>query len=136
MGPEIGSSDLKRNSELKGHGDSRTRTLRYCLSLNNRDGQFVILRSVCWCPVWFCWLVEAKYQRLTWNVAGVMIGPGGIMAGTCNKHDGHTHTHGPNCGHIAVRHEGHTDYLHDGHMHHIHGDHVDDHRISAGKSNP
>ena len=58
------------------------------------------------------------------------------MTGTCTKDEGHTHTHGPDCGHVAVRHDGHTDYLHDGHMHHPHGDHVDDHQIASGRSNP
>jgi hypothetical protein len=55
---------------------------------------------------------------------------------TCTKHEGHTHTHGPNCGHTAVQHDGHTDYLHDGHLHYAHSDHVDDHKIGAGADNP
>lgn len=42
-------------------------------------------------------------------------------------HQGHTHQHGPNCGHTAVLHEGHTDYLVDGQLHHPHGDHCDNH---------
>lgn len=32
--------------------------------------------------------------------------------------EGHSHTHGPTCGHEAVIHEDHVDYLHDGHLHH------------------
>ena len=36
------------------------------------------------------------------------------MTATCTKHQEHSHVHGPNCGHTAVRHDGHTDYLHDG----------------------
>jgi hypothetical protein len=32
-------------------------------------------------------------------------------------HDQHSHTHGPGCGHTAVKHEGHVDYLHEGHLH-------------------
>jgi hypothetical protein len=46
------------------------------------------------------------------------------------------HTHGPNCGHKAVKHDGHTDYLHDGHLHHQHGEHVEDHRIEVSSTNP
>src|SRR5262249_47764492 len=42
---------------------------------------------------------------------------------SCTKHEHHTHTHAPGCGHIALKHDGHTDYLHDGHLHHMHGDH-------------
>ena len=32
---------------------------------------------------------------------------------TCAEkhHPNHTHKHGPNCGHPAVRHDGHIDYL-------------------------
>ena len=29
-------------------------------------------------------------------------------------HAHHDHTHGPGCGHTAIRHDGHVDYLHDG----------------------
>jgi len=58
------------------------------------------------------------------------------MPATCTKHEGHTHTHGPNCGHKAVQHDGHTDYLHDGHMHFMHEGHVDDHKVSVSSENP
>ena len=51
-------------------------------------------------------------------------------------HANHDHTHGPNCGHIAVQHDGHVDYLHDGHMHHDHDGHVDECRIEVGSVNP
>jgi hypothetical protein len=54
----------------------------------------------------------------------------------CTKHEGHSHAHGPNCGHTSVRHNGHTDYLHDGHLHHPHEDHVDEHTLEAGTVNP
>ena len=56
----------------------------------------------------------------------------------CNdpKHENHTHTHGPGCGHTAVRHSGHIDYLHDGHLHHPHEDHVDEHVIEVTATNP
>ena len=57
------------------------------------------------------------------------------MTDTHNQHSGaHSHKHGPNCGHTAVKHDGHTDYLHDGHLHYTHGDHVDDHRIEVSAS--
>lgn len=55
---------------------------------------------------------------------------------SCNKHESHVHTHGPNCGHTAVTHEGHTDYLHDGHLHNVHGDHCDEHVIARSARNP
>lgn len=57
------------------------------------------------------------------------------MTATCKKHEGHSHVHGPSCGHTAVKHDGHTDYLHDGHLHHVHEDHVDEHKLSANADN-
>ena len=39
----------------------------------------------------------------------------------------HRHTHGVDCGHVAVRHGDHVDYVHDGHRHAHHGDHYDEH---------
>ena len=50
------------------------------------------------------------------------------MSDLCIKHHEHDHSHGPDCGHTAILHDGHIDYLHDGHLHHPHGDHVDEHR--------
>ena len=50
-------------------------------------------------------------------------------------HDGHDHPHGPDCGHVAVKHDGHVDYLHDGHMHHPHEGHVDEHKFEVGGAN-
>jgi zinc transport system permease protein len=41
--------------------------------------------------------------------------------------DGHPHEHGPDCGHIAVRHGDHVDFVHDGHRHAAHGKHYDEH---------
>ena len=41
---------------------------------------------------------------------------------TCNGH-----THGPDCGHEAIKHGDHMDYIVDGRLHHQHGDHCDDH---------
>ena len=54
----------------------------------------------------------------------------------CNVHSDHDHSHGPQCGHIAIKHGDHVDYLHDGHLHHPHGDHVDEHSLDVGGSNP
>jgi hypothetical protein len=51
-------------------------------------------------------------------------------------HENHSHEHGPDCGHTAVKHDGHTDYLHDGCLHHPHGDHVDEHRFEVNGQNP
>jgi zinc transport system permease protein len=39
----------------------------------------------------------------------------------------HEHVHGPDCGHVAVRHGDHVDYVHDGHRHAPHGSHYDEH---------
>jgi hypothetical protein len=57
---------------------------------------------------------------------------------TCTEkhHPNHTHQHGPDCGHTAVRHGDHVDYLHDGHLHHMHDDHVDEHAIDISDANP
>jgi len=41
--------------------------------------------------------------------------------------DEHPHTHGADCGHLAVPHGDHVDYLHDGHRHAAHGEHYDEH---------
>ncbi len=41
--------------------------------------------------------------------------------------DAHAHEHGPDCGHVAVRHGDHVDYVHDGHRHAVHGEHYDEH---------
>src|SRR5437660_10402332 len=54
----------------------------------------------------------------------------------CKVHEGHTHQHGPGCGHVGVRHNGHTDFLHDGHLHYVHGDHVDEHVLDVTATNP
>lgn len=58
------------------------------------------------------------------------------MACTHSKHEPHPHTHGPGCGHTAVKHGDHVDYLHDGCLHHPHGDHVDEHRLEVSQENP
>jgi zinc transport system permease protein len=39
----------------------------------------------------------------------------------------HQHQHGPECGHVAVRHGDHVDYVHDGRRHAEHGAHYDEH---------
>ena len=39
----------------------------------------------------------------------------------------HDHEHGPECGHLAVRHGDHVDYVHNGHRHAPHGEHYDEH---------
>ena len=55
---------------------------------------------------------------------------------SCDSHPEHTHQHGPDCGHVAVKHGDHVGYLHDGHLHHVHGDHVDEHSLEVGADNP
>jgi hypothetical protein len=47
-----------------------------------------------------------------------------------------THTHGPSCGHTAVRHEGHVDYLDHGHLHHVHEGMTDEHVVAVSDTNP
>jgi hypothetical protein len=58
------------------------------------------------------------------------------MAHDQNMVADHSHRHGPDCGHIGIRHGDHTDYLHDGELHHQHGDHVHGHRLEVGGRNP
>lgn len=41
------------------------------------------------------------------------------------------HTHGPDCGHEAVRHADHIDYWVSGHLHHVHDGHCDSHGVLA-----
>src|SRR5215475_25887 len=52
------------------------------------------------------------------------------------RHEGHSHAHGPGCGHQAVKHDGHVDYLHNGHLHNVHGDSVHEHTIEVSPANP
>ena len=49
------------------------------------------------------------------------------LAATHDPTGGHPHAHGPDCGHVGVRHGDHTDYLHEGHRHAAHVDHYDEH---------
>jgi len=51
-------------------------------------------------------------------------------------HEGHTHQHGPNCGHAGILHDGHVDYLHDGHLHHQNGSKVEEHALAVTTVNP
>jgi hypothetical protein len=51
-------------------------------------------------------------------------------------HANHPHTHGQDCGHVAVRHDGHVDYLHDGHLHYQAGAAVEEHVIPVSPTNP
>jgi hypothetical protein len=54
----------------------------------------------------------------------------------CHMHQGHSHQHGPGCGHRMVEHVDHADYLHDGHLHHVHDDHLDEHVLPISAANP
>ena len=51
-------------------------------------------------------------------------------------HEGHTHQHGPSCGHTGIVHEGHVDYLHDGHLHHHGTAGVEEHTLPVDGTNP
>lgn len=53
-----------------------------------------------------------------------------------HTHDDHNHTHGKDCGHVAIQHGDHVDYVHDGHLHRAHGDHVDECTVAVDKANP
>jgi hypothetical protein len=53
-----------------------------------------------------------------------------------HHHEGHTHHHGPNCGHQGIQHRGHVDYLHDGHLHHMGADGVEEHSLEVSTANP
>lgn len=53
----------------------------------------------------------------------------------CATHEKHEHTHGPTCGHKAIKHDGHTDYIHEGHLHHVHEGHIDEHAIAETSVN-
>ncbi len=44
-----------------------------------------------------------------------------------SPHGAHGHSHGLDCGHVGIPHEGHVDYVHDGHRHTKHDDHYDEH---------
>ena len=46
------------------------------------------------------------------------------------------HVHGPNCGHIAVRHKGHVDYLDHGHLQHMDDGGIDEHVVEVTAANP
>lgn len=51
-------------------------------------------------------------------------------------HEGHSHAHGQDCGHTAIRHNGHTDYLHDGCLHHPEVQRVEEHHLDVNDRNP
>jgi hypothetical protein len=46
------------------------------------------------------------------------------------------HRHGPNCGHVAVRHRDHVDYLQDGRLVHHSGEQAEEHVIEVNAENP
>ncbi len=55
----------------------------------------------------------------------------------CNHTQTHSnHSHGPGCGHTAIRHGDHIDYLVDGELHHPHQDHCDIHAVEVSATNP
>jgi hypothetical protein len=52
-------------------------------------------------------------------------------------HSNHDHEHGPECGHIGIKHGDHVDYLHDGQLHHVCEDgKVEEHKLEVGDANP
>ena len=49
----------------------------------------------------------------------------------------HPHTHGPDCGHLGLKHDGHVDYVHNGHLHHQREDGtVEEHVLPVTDQNP
>ncbi len=53
------------------------------------------------------------------------------------QHAQHDHTHGSDCGHVAIQHDGHVDYLHDGHLHHQDASGVvTEHQLAVTTANP
>lgn len=48
----------------------------------------------------------------------VIVGASLALGAKAVEHKKHSHKHGPDCGHTAVKHDDHVDYLHDGHLHH------------------
>src|SRR3954469_7180480 len=46
------------------------------------------------------------------------------------------HTHGPDCGHVAIRHDDHVDHLHEGELHHEHPEGRQRHALTVGGANP
>jgi hypothetical protein len=53
-----------------------------------------------------------------------------------SHHEAHSHVHGANCGHRAIRHGDHLDYLHDGHLHFAGASGIEEHRIEVSQRNP
>ena len=62
------------------------------------------------------------------------------MSTDCRTHAHHDHTHGPGCGHQAIRDGERTLYLHDGHLHYPHTvagtTHYDEHVLAVSEKNP
>ena len=97
-------------------------------------------RSISLCAPWHRWLPQLFYywMGMVGHRWATKRSQGASPMATCTEkhHANHTHSHGPKCGHTAVRHDGHVDYLHDGHLHHVHEDHVDEHVVAVDATNP
>ena len=54
-----------------------------------------------------------------------------------HTHEDHSHVHGTDCGHTAVKHGDHVDFLHDGHLHHqTQAGVVEEHTLDVNDANP
>ncbi|GDX61481.1 MAG: hypothetical protein ITD42_04390 [Nitrosospira sp.] len=53
-----------------------------------------------------------------------------------HTHSDHSHQHGPDCGHLSIKHNDHIDYLHAGHLHHLHEGCVEEHALEVNITNP
>lgn len=51
-------------------------------------------------------------------------------------HSDHSHQHGKNCGHTAIKHDDHIDYIHDGHLHREHEGHFDECHLEVSDKFP
>lgn len=82
----------------------------------------VLLALACFALTWPLGVLLRRRQRLATPFADDATPDEHLAA-----HDEHDHTHGPDCGHRAIRHGDHVDYVHDGHRHAPHGRHYDEH---------
>ncbi len=85
----------------------------------------VLLALACFVVTWPLGVWLRHRQRLVAPFSSVV--PPEHEVSSEHEHDHDVHQHGPDCGHVAVRHGDHVDYVHDGHRHAVHGEHYDEH---------
>ncbi len=87
----------------------------------------VLLALAGFASTWPVGLWLRRRQRIAQPFPAVTDVFGVDEAHTVVPGDEHAHVHGPDCGHVAVRHGDHVDYVHDGRRHAPHGGHYDEH---------